>query len=136
MKLAPEQYRSLDPRLCMMHDGLALLSSDNKHDSSSHIPFYMPKEFTNIFITVLYIPPSANKATAVEYVDNLCNKLANGKPDSLQIILGNMNRCKLKLPNFTQYVSCNARNKLPPRLSSSLMLQTRTDQCKNLHSKQ
>ena len=73
-------------------------------------PFYIPREFTNIFITVLYIPPSANKATAFEYVDNLCNKLANDKPDSLQIILGDMNRCKLKLPNFTQYVSCSTRN--------------------------
>ena len=74
------------------------------------MPFYLPIEFTNIYITVLYILPSADKTLAKEYINNLCNDLANKKPDSLQIIMGDTNRCNLKLPNFTQYVSCNTRN--------------------------
>ena len=64
-------------------------------------PFYLPREFTNIYITVLYIPPSADKALAKEYVNNLCNDLASEKPDSLQIFVGDTNRFQLKLPNAT-----------------------------------
>ena len=62
-----------------------------------------------MYITVLCIPINANKTVASEYMNNLCNDLANEKPDSLQIVLGDMNRCKLQLPNFTQYVTCNTR---------------------------
>ena len=72
-------------------------------------PFYLPREFTNIFLTVLYIPPSANKAIAAEYIQELANDLATAKPDALQIILGDVNRTPLKLPTFKQYVSCNTR---------------------------
>ena len=83
---------------------LLLLCAITTLKLSQFRPFYLPREFTNIYITVLYIPPSADKTLAKEYVNNLCNDLANEKPDSLQIFMGDTNRCKLKLPNFTQYV--------------------------------
>ena len=43
-------------------------------------------------------------------MNNLCNDLANQKPDSLQIVFSDMNRCKLKLPSFKQYVTRNTIN--------------------------
>ena len=57
-------------------------------------PFYLPREVTNICITVLHIPTSVNKAAAIEYVDNLCSNVVNEKPAVPPIIL-DMNRCKL-----------------------------------------
>lgn len=72
-------------------------------------PIYLPREFTNIFISLVYIPPNGNKEIAAEYVRNTENNLANEKPDSLQIILGDINRTNLKLPNYTQYVTCATR---------------------------
>ena len=70
----------------------------------------MPREFSNIFITLVYIPPSANKNNAAEYIINAINDLATEKPDSLQIVLGDVNRCVLKLYNFVQYVNCPTRD--------------------------
>ena len=64
-------------------------------------PFYLPREFTNIYITVVYIPPIGNKTIAAEYINELTSNLSSEKPDSLQIVLGDMNRYKLKIPNFT-----------------------------------
>ena len=31
-------------------------------------PFYLPREFSNVFITLVYIPPSGNKSAASKYV--------------------------------------------------------------------
>ena len=88
-------------------------------------PFYLPREFTNIYITVVYIPPSGNKTIAAEYINELTSNLSSEKPDSLQIVLGDMNRCKLKIPNFTQYVSCTTRK--DARLDEFLCVVTQTD---------
>jgi len=67
-------------------------------------PLYLPREFTNIFLTVLYILPNANKSIAAEYVQELANDLATAKPDSLQIILGDINRTPPETPNI--YTIC------------------------------
>ena len=72
-------------------------------------PHYLPREFSNIYITQVYIPPSANKALAAELLSETINKLSDEKPDALQIVLGDVNRCELNLGNFTQYVTCPTR---------------------------
>ena len=73
-------------------------------------PVYFPREFSNIFITLVYIPCDANKAQAVDQLYEVVNNLANEKPNSLQIVLGDMNRSDLKSLNFTQYVTCYTRH--------------------------
>ena len=73
-------------------------------------PSYLPREFTNIVITVVYIPPSADKNLAANLVRDNISALQDEKPDSLQIILGDMNRCDLKVNGFTQQVTCETRN--------------------------
>lgn len=72
-------------------------------------PFYLPREFSNIFINLIYIPPDANKPAAVDYLKDHINNLSSDKPDSLQIVMGDTNRTELNLPGFTQYVDCTTR---------------------------
>ena len=76
-------------------------------------PYYLPREFTNVFATVLYIPPSADKEAAVSTVRNNATSLANCKPDSVHIIFGDVNHCskemKTSLHGFYQYVTCSTR---------------------------
>ena len=42
-------------------------------------------------------------------MSELTNTLSTENPDSLQIVRRDMNRCKQKLPNLTQCVSCTTR---------------------------
>ena len=75
-------------------------------------PFYLPREFTNVYVTMLYIPPSANHIQAQDILQNQVNKLLETKPDSLNIIMGDTNRCDLRNilgSSFTQYVTCSTR---------------------------
>jgi len=62
---------------------------------------------------VLYIPPSADKDIAVSTVRNNATSLANCKPDSVQIIFGDVNHCSKEmeksLHGFYQYVTCPTR---------------------------
>jgi hypothetical protein len=77
-------------------------------------PFYLPREFSNVFVTALYIPPDAHVQNATDHVQEVVVNLMNNKPDALHIILGDANHAvdaiSNKLPNYTQYVSCATRN--------------------------
>ena len=71
-------------------------------------PFYLPREFNQIFVTVAYIHPGANIKNAANKLYELTHKLLNQSPDSPCLIMGDFNKCKLKstLPSFHQYVTC------------------------------
>ena len=51
-------------------------------------PYYLPREFTNVFLSVLYIPPDAKKDNALQVLRDVNYRLADDKPDSLQVIFG------------------------------------------------
>jgi hypothetical protein len=98
----------------------SMCSTDIELLSISLRPFYMPREFSNVFATAFYIPPDANRNVAV---DNLCetvNTLMNNKPDALHVICGDANHCvkdlDKALQGYEQYVTCNTRgsNMLDP----------------------
>ena len=76
-------------------------------------PFYLPREFTNVYVTAFYIPPDANQRTATESVLDLVTRLSNAKPDALHLILGDANQCVNELsrilPTFEQCVTCPTR---------------------------
>ncbi len=59
-------------------------------------PFYVPREFTTILITGLYIPPRANAKMALEELHNI-NSQMNAYPEGAVIIAGDFNRTDLKL---------------------------------------
>ena len=75
--------------------------------------FYLPPEFTNVYVTMTYIPPSANYTQAqAQAMRQHVNKLLEDRPNSLIIIMGDTNKCAIKNSldsSFTQYVMCTTR---------------------------
>ena len=71
-------------------------------------PFYLPREFNRVFVTVVYIHPKANVQSASEKISELVQRLSSASPDSPSFVLGDFNKCRLTstLPHFKQYVTC------------------------------
>ncbi|KAK3508999.1 hypothetical protein QTP70_015950 [Hemibagrus guttatus] len=77
-------------------------------------PFYLPREFTTIFIVGVYIPPSANAKEALCELYGAISELQNAHPDGLFIIARDFNHTNLKsvLPKFHQYVDQRRNHRL------------------------
>ena len=75
-------------------------------------PYYMPREFTNIFLNVVYIPPQADTIIASEKIADYVNEQQTKSPDSVVLITGDFNQCTLEssLPTFGQFVNVPTRN--------------------------
>lgn len=71
-------------------------------------PFYLPREFQRVFVTVVYIHPKADVKVAAEKIREVVQKQESTCPDSIRLILGDFNGCRLSkvLPNYNQYVAC------------------------------
>lgn len=89
----------------------AILTQDIELLSVSFRPYYLPREFGQVFIVLVYIPPSANYNQAASIVYEQVQKLENISPDAPKFILGDFNGCTLKsvLPQYKQYVTCATR---------------------------
>ncbi len=74
-------------------------------------PHYLPREFQQVFVTVVYIHPKANESDAAETLSHVVHRLQAMSPDAPNIILGDFNNCTLSksLRNFYQYVTCPTR---------------------------
>ena len=74
-------------------------------------PFYLPREFPQLFIILAYIHPRANAVTATEHITSSLNRLEHISPDSPKFILGDFNHCSpdKSLKGFQQYVTCTTR---------------------------
>ena len=74
-------------------------------------PFYMPREFNNIYVTVVYVPPSANANEAAEIISNCASYMDDNCPDGVNLLMGDFNRLDVNdhIPNYHQYVHCNTR---------------------------
>ncbi len=88
-----------------------ICSPDIKLLSVSLRPFYLPREFPQIFITVVYIHPKANSKSAAGTVSKVLSNLKRISPDAPNFVLGDFNNCDLKktLCDFYQYVNCHTR---------------------------
>ena len=51
-------------------------------------PYYLPREFNIIFITIMYIPPDAKKENAIQVLLDVIARMADSKPDDLQLVFG------------------------------------------------
>ena len=89
----------------------SLCTPDIELLSISTRPFYLPREFSNVFITLVYIPPSAVKENALSTVNEHVNILKDEKPDALHMVMGDVNQCDLRsvLHGYQQYVNCATR---------------------------
>ncbi len=74
-------------------------------------PFYLPREFSSIVITAVYIPPQADTSLALYKLHDELSGYINKHPDAASIIAGDFNKANLKkvMPNFHQHVSCPTR---------------------------
>lgn len=74
-------------------------------------PFYLPRDYGNIFICAVYIPPSGNASKAASRIADCVYQQLKNKPDALLFTLGDFNHCKLEyaLPGFQQYVLKSTR---------------------------
>ena len=74
-------------------------------------PHYLPREFNQIFVTAVYISPSADADVASSKIAELVNKLETRAPDAVKLVLGDFNHCELEhtLPHYYQYVNIPTR---------------------------
>lgn len=69
--------------------------------------FYLPQEFPQIFIILVYIHPKAKASAATEHVKNTMSESVS--PDAPRFHIGDLNHCSLdeKLKGFDQYIGCS-----------------------------
>lgn len=74
-------------------------------------PFYLPREFGNIVICSVYVPPSSNAARVAARIADCVHNQLQHTPGAPVFILGDFNHCKLELslPGFEQYVKWHSR---------------------------
>ncbi len=74
-------------------------------------PFYLPREFSSIVVTAVYIPPQTDTSLALSKLHDELNGYINKHPDAACIIAGDFNKANLKkvIPNFHQHISCPTR---------------------------
>ena len=74
-------------------------------------PYYLPREFSSLILTVVYIPPDAEAKAAITQLSTIVTTQENAHPDATVIIAGDFNHSNLKkgLPKFYQHVSCPTR---------------------------
>ncbi len=74
-------------------------------------PFYLPREFSSIVVTAVYIPPQADTSLALSKLHDELNGYVNKHPGAACIIAGDFNKANLKkvIPNFHQHISCPTR---------------------------
>ena len=73
-------------------------------------PDYLPREFGQIFVTVVYIPPWAHQKS-MKHVRKIFDKIQGISPSAPHFILGDFNQFDLKseVPTLKQYVTNTTR---------------------------
>ena len=74
-------------------------------------PYYLPREFSHVVLTVVYIRDRSVANQAREELTSHILDLETDAPDSLKIITGDFNHCSIKktLPKFYQHITCETR---------------------------
>ncbi|XP_077990622.1 uncharacterized protein LOC144444944 [Glandiceps talaboti] len=74
-------------------------------------PLYLPREFSSIILTAVYIPPRANTVSAINQLSDIITRSENLNPGSFSIITGDFNRANLRkdMPKYYQQVTCTTR---------------------------
>ena len=74
-------------------------------------PFYLPREFSNVYVIIAYVPPSGNYNQAADTLTSCVQNMDNQCPNGVNILLGDFNGCNIDglLPNYYQFVDCTTR---------------------------
>ncbi len=74
-------------------------------------PFWLPREFTAIIITAVYIPPQANTDQALRELYGNISEQETAHPDAAFIITGDFNKANFRTiaPKYFQHITINTR---------------------------
>ncbi len=74
-------------------------------------PFWLPREFTAIIITAVYIPPQANTDQALRELYGNISEQETTHPDAAFIITGDFNKANFRtiVPKYLQHIAINTR---------------------------
>ncbi|XP_053271643.1 uncharacterized protein LOC128429835 isoform X2 [Pleuronectes platessa] len=74
-------------------------------------PYYIPREFTSVVITAVYIPPSADTNQALDELHAVIDRTETSRPEAAFIVAGDLNNAKMRnvLPRYYQHISCPTR---------------------------
>ena len=84
---------------------------DLEHITIKCRPFYLPREFSSVIISTVYIHPKADTDQALNSLCEIISKYENSDPEALSIITGDFNQANLRsvLPNYHQQITCATR---------------------------
>ncbi|GFR92430.1 endonuclease domain of the non-LTR retrotransposon LINE-1 [Elysia marginata] len=75
-------------------------------------PHYLPREFTNVCIMTVNIPPDGNKTEACTMMRDTIEDMKQKSPDQVLIISGDLNHCNdFSFPGLYQFVHSPTREK-------------------------
>jgi len=85
----------------------SICTKDIEPLSVSLRPPYLPREFPQIFITVVFIHPKASESSASDLILQTVQKLQSLCPEAPNLIMGDFNLCLLNktIRNFYKYVT-------------------------------
>ncbi len=74
-------------------------------------PFWLPREFTAIIITAVYIPPQANTDQALKELYGNISEQETAYPDAAFIVTGDFNKTNFRTiaPKYFQHITINMR---------------------------
>ncbi len=74
-------------------------------------PYYLPREFTAVFITIVYIAPGVNANEALQELHETISSLQIKHPEAFYVVAGDFNHVKLTdiLSSFYQHVTIPTR---------------------------
>ena len=74
-------------------------------------PFFLPREFNNLYLTVAYVPPSGDYKKVAETLVNCVHFMDENCPNGIKLLLGDFNDCDIKrlIPSYQQCVKCSTR---------------------------
>ena len=74
-------------------------------------PFYLPREFNCVYLTVAYVPPGGDKQAAAELLSNCVSNIDDKCPEGANVLLGDFNDCDIEdlIPNYNQFVLYHKR---------------------------
>ncbi len=74
-------------------------------------PFWLPREFTAIIITAVYIPPQANTDQALKELYRIISEQETAHPDAAFVVTGDFNKANFRTiaPKYFQHVTINTR---------------------------
>uniref|UniRef100_A0A8C9VFB8 Reverse transcriptase domain-containing protein n=1 Tax=Scleropages formosus TaxID=113540 RepID=A0A8C9VFB8_SCLFO len=74
-------------------------------------PYWLPREFTAVIITAVYIPPQADTEQALKELYGRIGEQETAHPEAAIIVTGDFNKADLRTiaPKLHQHVTCNTR---------------------------